>query len=228
MDCTQARQLFDAYLDGELTGSLKTELGAHRLRCADCRRELALLEVSGHIITSDRASESLSDGFTDRLLACMPQRRTNWYVRYRRALYVATPLAAAALIAIAFSGTWWNPANENHVAGQIVEANQDLLDKWADEDAGAVTGANNVSPADARAAELDKLFGQMKENIEIKKEAGESVQRFFNLSVIQLLDIVNQPQPAEIPAVTPLSDDPDSADEQDDESTDGDDAVEDL
>ena len=34
--CQNARQLFDRYLDGELTSSLHTELHAHRLNCSEC------------------------------------------------------------------------------------------------------------------------------------------------------------------------------------------------
>ena len=41
MRCSEAKRLFDPYLDGELSAPLRAELDAHRLECADCRREAA-------------------------------------------------------------------------------------------------------------------------------------------------------------------------------------------
>jgi hypothetical protein len=97
MNCQQAHNLFDAYLNGELPAALATEFGAHKLRCPNCRRELALLEVAGHVIASDTQRPVLSGEFTDRLLACAtqaPVRRTPW----RRILAIGAPLAAAACL----------------------------------------------------------------------------------------------------------------------------------
>src|SRR3990172_9471766 len=100
MRCEEAQQLFDGYLDGELSPSLTTELDAHRLQCADCRRALAILEVTGHVLVSDREAIMLESKFTDRLLACVEtpgQRRVR---QARRFLYVAGPMAAAAVIVL--------------------------------------------------------------------------------------------------------------------------------
>ncbi len=66
MNCEQARNLFDAFLDQSLSGSLATEFGAHRLACNQCRRELALLEVAGHVIAADSEAPLIGDEFTDR------------------------------------------------------------------------------------------------------------------------------------------------------------------
>ena len=41
--CQHARQLFDRYLDGELSPSLQAELHAHQLSCSACQTELAML-----------------------------------------------------------------------------------------------------------------------------------------------------------------------------------------
>ncbi|MCP4245420.1 MAG: zf-HC2 domain-containing protein, partial [bacterium] len=101
MNCEQARNLFDAYLDGELSSALETELHAHRLNCADCRQELALMEVAGHVIQSGTDEFTLQPDFTDRLLACVatdvPQPRS------RRGLIIriGVGLAAAACVTVA-------------------------------------------------------------------------------------------------------------------------------
>jgi len=112
MHCDQIRQLFDAYLDGELSDTQRTELGAHRLTCADCRRALALLEVSGHILASDRDAVTANAGFTDRLIACIETPgQANRLLKFRRWAYIGGPIAAAAVVALAFLGLFDRPHN---------------------------------------------------------------------------------------------------------------------
>jgi Putative zinc-finger len=120
MRCEEARQLFDAYLDGELSPSLATELGVHRVRCAECRRSFALLEVSGHIISSDRDPVTVPDDFSERLLACVDVREHGWVAKVRRTLYFVGPLAAAAVIAMAFLG-FFDRGRDSRVASMKVE-----------------------------------------------------------------------------------------------------------
>ena len=109
MDCEQARNLFDTYLDGELTGSLAAEFGAHKLNCSACRRELALLEVAGHVIAADTDTPLLSEEFSERLLACAMSAQRPWYRRKRSILYVGGPLAAAACVALLVSAFYHAP-----------------------------------------------------------------------------------------------------------------------
>ena len=116
MHCEQARQFFDAYLDGELSAQLATELGAHRVRCSDCRRTLALLEVSGHIVRSDEEPVALREDFSDRLLACMQATGHGVWSRLRLKVYAAGLLAAAAIVVLAFVGMF--DGGEPMVAGQ--------------------------------------------------------------------------------------------------------------
>lgn len=116
MDCRQAQQLFDAYLDGELSPSLATELGAHRVQCADCRRALALLEVSGHIISADHDEIIPDEAFTDRLLACMDEPNPAITHQIWRVATIGGGLAAAALVALAFLGMF-DTGNRGVVAG---------------------------------------------------------------------------------------------------------------
>ena len=53
MNCSEAERLFDPYLDGELSGSLRLEFDAHRLRCTLCQRKLAMMEACEHILGGD-------------------------------------------------------------------------------------------------------------------------------------------------------------------------------
>lgn len=207
MNCTEARQLFDAYLDGELAPTLATELAAHRLMCADCRRALALLEVSGHIIASDRHEPAMANDFTDRLLACM-ETEAGGARRWTRWLYVGGPLAAAALLAIVMIGAFRSEPTK--VAGWKETAPVESLsldDVVRDEPL-----ATPAAP-DPREAQLDAYLKELRERVAAKQQAGESVQAILDLSVIQLMSIV-------APSHDPLKD-VDPADPADMEGTTG-------
>lgn len=131
MNCTQACNLFDAYLDGELTGSLAAEFGAHHLACADCRRELALLEVTGHVIASDTDMPLLSSEFTERLLQCAVAQPAGHRTRTRWLIWSIAPVAAAAACLAIF---FWPgdtptsaPAPDSLVAGHVENISDEEL-----------------------------------------------------------------------------------------------------
>lgn len=184
MHCEQARQLFDAYLDGELSPSLATELGAHRLRCADCRQALALLEVSGHILRSDRDPVQASDGFTDRLLACV-DTAPSWRRKVLNSIYIGGPLAAAAVIALAFVGVF-DGKRPSQVAGVQQVAAPSVVQSTQPGNQAAVAPAQTVDPAEQA---LGEFFDQTQQRM---KDKGESVQRVLDLTVLQMLDILEE------------------------------------
>ncbi len=189
MRCEQARQLFNAYLDGELAPALATELAAHRVQCPECRRALALMEVSGHIVASDREPVSLRAGFSERLLECVDAQNVSWVHRARRVLYLGGPLAAAAVIVLAFLGVW--DRHHTEVAGVVQPPPVEMIDETsADTDRTAielpVTGAD---VAVDRA--LEEWLERTKENIKAKEESGESLKNHFDLTIWQLIDILN-------------------------------------
>lgn len=100
--CQHARHLFDRYLDGELSSSLRAELHAHQLNCTECQSELAMLEACGDVVALDRGEPQLSASFTDRVLlarrAQLTSRPRPWG---RMVLFIGSPLAAAASILLA-------------------------------------------------------------------------------------------------------------------------------
>ena len=195
MRCEQTRQLFDAYHDGELPPALATEFGAHLVQCSECRRAFALLEVSGHIIASSQDPVQLRGDFTDRLLACMDTGRTRWALRLRRAAYVAGPLAAAAVIALAFLGVF--SRHETMVAGvkDVVDSpmmvEQDPSETTDDRPDGATREAQT---ANERA--LEEWLERTRQNVDAKKASGESLQRAFDMTILQLLDILDSAKEA--------------------------------
>ena len=187
MHCEQARQLFDAYLDGELSPSLATELGAHRLRCADCRQALALLEVSGHILRSDRDPVQPSDDFTDRLLACVDSA-PSWRRKVLNSIYIGGPLAAAAVIALAFVGVF-DGKRPSQVAGVKQVATPSAVQSTQPGKPippAAFVPVPTVDPAEQALGEYIDLTQQR------MKDKGDSVQRVLDLTVLQMLDILEE------------------------------------
>jgi len=98
MNCAECEQLFDAYLDGHLAGSLRLEFDAHRLRCRHCQQTLAMLEALGNVIAADPQIPDLPTDFTDRVMLQIKPRRG-----LRPALRVAV-VAGAILQAAAVLG----------------------------------------------------------------------------------------------------------------------------
>ncbi len=192
MRCQEAQQLFDSYLDGELPAGLATELGAHRLRCPDCRRALALLEVSGHIIASDREPVSLGGDFEDRLLACVEPRFVRWRRRLRRGLYIAGPLAAAAVIVLAFFGAFDRPvaivAGEKETSPVHMRGAQPQQRTSVD----PRLPQSEVRTDSAEQRRLRDWVIQTQQNLAAKRESGKSLQKALDITILQMLDILKE------------------------------------
>lgn len=197
MQCEQARQLFDAYLDGELSPSLATELGAHQVRCAECRQALALLEVSGHILRSDRDAVQPPEDFTDRLLACV-DASPRWHRSLLHGLYIGGPLAAAAVIALAFLGVF-DGKRASQVAGVKEIAPASYVQPAPAKSGDAIKPSPLVDPAEQALGEfIDRTQNSM-------KDKGESVQRVLDLTVLQMLDILEEAKTRAKPGARPGS-----------------------
>jgi len=107
MNCSECEQFFDAYLDGQLAGSLRLEFDAHRLRCRHCQQTLAMLETVGHVLASDPPAPSLSEEFTARVMCDIAagQPRKVRFPLTRVAVVAGALLQAAAVLALA---VFWN------------------------------------------------------------------------------------------------------------------------
>ena len=104
MNCSEAEQLFDAFLDKELAGSLQLELDAHRLRCLRCQQTLAMMEACEHVVATDKHGPEVADDFTARVMAEVEQSRPQpRIIRFKRVAVAAgilVPAAAAVLVAM--------------------------------------------------------------------------------------------------------------------------------
>ncbi len=190
MRCEAAQNLFDAYLDGELSAGQRTELGAHCVKCADCRRALALMEVSGHIMTSDREPVTLDANFTDRLLACVDEQESSWMRRWQRWIYVAAPLAAAAVVLMGFFGFF--DSNKGRVAGKAetgqiesVIDDSEIPEPFLDDDL-------EVTDGDAPAGELQQLIRRSQNNFDTRRQDVESLLEKVDLTILQKIDVLEQ------------------------------------
>ncbi len=103
MRCPDFENLLDAYLDGELSGSLRLEFDAHRLQCSRCQRVVTMLESVGHVVANDRDVPSLSDSFADRVMGQVEGERAPLRLRTTRyEIGIVAVLSAAAVLVFAF------------------------------------------------------------------------------------------------------------------------------
>jgi len=135
MNCREAEQFFDAYLDGELTGSLRLEFDAHRLRCPVCQQKLAMMEACEQIVAHDTRLPALSDDFTYRVMNDIRERRVlRLHAHRTRRVAIASvllPAAAAVLLAVfwPFGATPApEPAAGPVAAGHVTPELQEILD----------------------------------------------------------------------------------------------------
>jgi hypothetical protein len=110
MNCSDCEQLFDAYLDGKLTGALRLEFDAHRLRCRRCQQTLAMLESVGHVLATDEEAPELRPNFSDNVMRRIHVRqsirpRTIRFPLRRVALVSAALVQAAAVLVVALVWT---------------------------------------------------------------------------------------------------------------------------
>ena len=132
MTCAECEQLFDAYLDGQLTGALRLEFDAHRLRCRRCQQTIAMLEAVGNVLSADAEPPTLSDDFTERVMQTVApsKARTRRFPRWRITLAtVALAQAAAILLFVVYrpaSSDSTSPQDDAVVA-EPVAARADLM-----------------------------------------------------------------------------------------------------
>lgn len=106
MNCSEAERLFDPYLDGELSGSLRLEFDAHRLRCTLCQRKLAMMEACEHILAGDSRIPTISGDFTDRLMAQIAEQKIAPKPGRLRPLKIAVAVGLQAAAVIGFIVFW--------------------------------------------------------------------------------------------------------------------------
>lgn len=180
MNCRDFEQLFDAYLDGELGGAMRLEFDAHRLRCTQCQRSLAMMQSIGSAITAQEPGPIMSAEFTDRVMAQIAAREPA--LRRRRIFrLVGSGVGLTGIAAAVFLAFTWNPAKVASDPVATLDANR-----------GTLVAANDGEAKEARAAEIRDLLGKrMEERLGTLHSAGREVtadyllwkQYFNNITV---------------------------------------------
>ena len=121
ISCEQAQHLFDSYLNDELSASLVAEVDAHRLECAACRHQLALMEACGNVIRLDACEPRPSADFTDRLMAILDEEKTSRrWLGISRSMKIAGGLLGVAAAIAAVVVFYPTAVKEGLVAGAEV------------------------------------------------------------------------------------------------------------
>ncbi len=99
MNCTEIRPELSAYIDGELSATVQTEVEAHMKACDECRRELESLQAMDldfreHLPRVD-PDASLFVRFQSRLDLAAPRRLSWWKLGW-----IAAATAAATLMVL--------------------------------------------------------------------------------------------------------------------------------
>ncbi|HRX85487.1 MAG TPA: zf-HC2 domain-containing protein [Phycisphaerae bacterium] len=197
MDCSQAKSLFNAFLDGELNGSLAAEFATHKLQCASCRRELALLEVMGHVLSTDTVVPELNADFTDRLMACALEPARPQRLWRRRVLYIGGPLAAAACVLLALSVFRGVPVKpETEITPQVLpfEERMDSPEAMLRQ----VEKARETHPESRELAALEDALRQRVAHIASGTEEGTKLlENFGKMTIMEILDSIQLDRPQE-------------------------------
>ena len=133
MNCAECEQLFDAYLDGHLAGSLRLEFDAHRLRCRHCQQTLAMLEAIGNVIAADPDLPELHSDFSTRVMRAIEPARTA-RPRLRIALATGVMVQAAAVLAFVLLSNRTTPTAAPVAPAPVVDAAH-LADNYTQSDA---------------------------------------------------------------------------------------------
>lgn len=190
---------------------MATELGAHRLKCASCRRELALLEVTGHIIRSDAAANKLEGDFTDRLMQCVQTPRQRRLAVLRKSLLVGGPLAAAAVIVLAFAG-FFDGRGPSMVAGA----------REVNPHAQPLPNVTAQPQGEASDREVEAWLESAKRNMDAARRSGESLQNAIDSTLIEVLEVIEDENAGGDPAADAAAqDDPPPAETGASEDDDG-------
>jgi hypothetical protein len=127
LTCEQTEHLFDAYLDDELSSSLRAEVHAHRLECSHCNHRLSLLACCGEVVGDNVSEPSLREDFTDRLMGNMPPRKVRasggTSPRFYRLFAAVATAAAAVAITVLIVPPFHRkaPVPESVVASDVVK-----------------------------------------------------------------------------------------------------------
>jgi len=165
--------MLDAYLDGELGGTLKLEFEAHVVECKTCGHMLGMMDAVGQIVAAPGPDEPrLSADFTDRVMADWAGQKRNlrWWYRMTR-----DAAAASVVLALGSAMIMWNRTEESPVeSGRLTQIATH---------SGVASSANSQNLNTYLAGTFEKVESGLWELNEFRSTAVDQVrQGLFNLA----------------------------------------------
>ncbi len=117
--CQAARMHLDAFADSELDAATMEDIGRHVEECAECAVELNTIRLLKARVHTAVKSNEISPEFRTRIVASLRDGRAP-----SRATRQWAPLAAAAMIAVAFGLSWTVYQNWSGTTGPAVTADR--------------------------------------------------------------------------------------------------------
>jgi hypothetical protein len=115
-----------------------------------------------------------------------------WVTRYRRGLYIAGPLAAAAVVALAFLGVFDRPggpvAGDKNVKIDATRPSEEQELPFPE----LMADGQRLESGHRNERAWEAAIEAMQKNMAAKRQSGESLQKAFDLTVEQLLDILRE------------------------------------
>ncbi len=129
--CAWARQVIEAYLDGDLTADEAARLESHLSGCQACAEELALakrLNLALRDLPEQRCPDRIADAVLDRVgkEPRAARRPAGWYPRVWRPAALAAMLLLVAITALVIKGA--KPPPPTVTPEEIVRAEQQV--RW--------------------------------------------------------------------------------------------------
>ena len=95
--CASVRDDLKAYADGELVFLRRLQVRRHLLSCADCRKELAIMETIGADLRAENPAVTLNENLRSRLLAATPDADVPAFMPAKRPIWKRQPLLAVGV-----------------------------------------------------------------------------------------------------------------------------------
>jgi anti-sigma factor (TIGR02949 family) len=116
MNCKEAEDFLDAYLDGELESSQKLELEQHLGQCSECRAALEERRQFRSFFAANAPQYKAPEELRVRIATITQQKKSTWW---RLTLICAAALLAVGLV-IAWTALYPNGDREKRLGAQAV------------------------------------------------------------------------------------------------------------
>jgi len=122
MDCEEINPLLDAYLDGELEGTLQPEVQKHLNSCPVCKKEVEATAGFRSLVRTTMPAYKAPAELKARIRASLREEsvhRSDWLFRFRRQLLYAAAILVLGFILTSVLRTF-SPDKNQELIGQAI------------------------------------------------------------------------------------------------------------